>query len=71
LSDLNKRIDRLHLIHQMIGAGGWTQEAIAVTLQVTVRTVRSDFKRLRERGAPLVNGGRNGWSYSEEWELKL
>jgi predicted DNA-binding transcriptional regulator YafY len=71
MSNLNSRLDRLHRIHQMIRAGGWTQESMAITLQVTVRTVRSDFGVLRERGAPLVNGGRNGWTYSKEWELRL
>jgi predicted DNA-binding transcriptional regulator YafY len=55
----------------MIRDGGWTQEAIAKELGVTVRTVRSDFGILRDHGAPLVNGGRNGWTYSEEWELEL
>jgi predicted DNA-binding transcriptional regulator YafY len=71
MTDLNKRIDRLHRIHQIICEGGWVQEAIAVELGVTVRTVRSDFAILRDYGAPLKNGGRNGWNYSKDWELKL
>jgi predicted DNA-binding transcriptional regulator YafY len=66
-----KKRDRLQLIDRMIRQGGCVQEAAAIACGVSVRTVREDFSFLRELGAPLECHGKNGWKYSEEWEMKL
>lgn len=66
-----KAIARLKAIDEMIRAGGWSQERMAKELGVSDRTVRYYFDELRGMGAPLRCRGRNGWEYSEEWELKL
>lgn len=48
-----------------------TQPAIARALDVSDRTIRSDFDILTALGAPLVLEGRwsNGWNYDGEWDL--
>jgi len=64
---LNLSIQRLLKIDSLVRAGEYpTQEGLALTLEVSRRTVQRDFDFLRDQGAPLkYDSYRKGFCYAD------